>query len=426
MNTVEVKKLSPSRVKLDIVVGADEVDEAIRYASSVVSRLKERPLGEKQLGRDPEQTERNAAKTRATRQVVERAVERAVADNGLRLAKTPQLALDKLVEEGKPYRFSVEVDTVPLLRLKDYSNLSVPIDFEFGVTDEDVDARLEEIRQRSAEVKKDSNEPISDLDLVEISFDSFIDGEPYEGSKVVGMMYEMGSGNLPEAFEQGLMGLVTGDEKVIEFEVPADFENAQIAGKKARFDVKVGRVASRTLPDIDDAFAKDFGYESLDFWRDKIARELASQREGEFEEAREAAARKALADYLLDDVDEDFINVRAEQMFQAFVTDLRQQGVSFDEYKQFLQITDEDIRKEMREEASHLVRENLALESLFFNEGMKLTDADAQATADELADESGAPPIPLAEFTKEQQIAIREMTMHRMATEWLMSHVAFE
>ena len=425
MSTVKANRISASKVRLDIVAEAHEVDEAIRFADTIVSRLKERPLGEKQLGVDPEKTARNAVLSRATRSIVESTVERAVHDEGLRLVKQPSLSLDKLVTEGQPFSFSVEIDTVPLLRLSDYSNLSVEVDYDFDVTDEDVDDRLEEIRQRCVEVKKDSQDPISDLDLVELSFESFIDGKPYEGSVVKDMMYEMGSGNLPDEFEQGLLGMKTGEEKTIEFVVPDDFANEQIAGKNARFDVKVGRVAARSLPDIDEAFAKDFGYESLDFWRKKIAGELAQQREADYDGAKEAAARKALADCLLDDVDQDFVNARAEQMFQAFATDLRKQGVSFEEYKQYLQITDEDIRAEMREEAAHMVRENLALESLFENEGMSLSDADVQKTADELAEESGSPSIPLAEFTKEQQIAIREMTMHRMATEWLLEHVQF-
>lgn len=412
-------------MKLDITVPANQVDDAIRFAETIVTRLKERPLGEKQLGNDPERTTRNAILSRATRSIVEKSVEQAVKEEGLRLAKQPSLSLDKLVEEGNPFSFSIEIETVPLLRLSDYSELKVPVEYSFDVTDEDVDDRLEEIRQRCVEVKRDSTDPISDLDLVELSFESFIDGEPYEGSVVSGMMYEMGSENLPIEFEQGIMGLVTGDEKTVEFVVPADFENEQIAGKTARFDVKIGRVATRTLPDVNEDFAKDFGYESLEFWRNKIARELAQQREADYDGAKEAAARQALAECLIDDVDQDFINVRAEQMFQAFATDLRKQGVSFEEYKKHLNITDDDIRAEMREECAHMVRENLALESLFANEGMLLTDEDVQKTADELAEESGSPSIPLAEFAKEQQEAIREMTMHRMATEWLLEHAVF-
>ena len=236
----------------------------------------------------------------------------------------------------------------------------------------------------------------------------------------------MGSGQLPDAFEEGLRGLRTGDERSIEFEVPNDYANSDIAGKTARFDVTVGRVAACELPEINDEFAKSFGYESLEFWREKIRKELAVQEEREVEERREKAAREALADCLKESVPADLINARAEQLLQAFKQDLSNQGTSFEEYCRFLGLTERDVRDEMREESAELVRENLALEALFRSLGYELNDEEIQKTVTDLAEESGAPPsTSISEFNQEQQMAIREMTMHRMATEWLMSHAKF-
>ena len=80
----------------------------------------------------------------------------------------------------------------------------------------------------------------------------------------------------------------------------------------------------------------------------------------------------------------------------------------------------------MKEEASHALRENLALESLFRDQGFKVTKDDLQKTADDVALDNGLSlNMPFEGLSAEQQQAIREMTEHRLATEWLMEHATF-
>lgn len=426
MSNETITKIGNDKLCVDFSIDAEKVDEAIENAERLVAALKERPLGKKQLGDDPEQTTRNAVLSRATRAVAERAIKDVIESRSIRLTSSPKTEIENLVVPGTPYLFSIELDIVPEYDIVGFDDLVVTYQAQDEVSDEDVERRLGEIQARSAEVERDSAKPIDDNYVVELSFESFIDGEPYEGSVAEGYTYTMGSGQLPDAFEEGLRGLRTGDERSIEFEVPNDYANSDIAGKTARFDVTVGRVAACELPEINDEFAKSFGYESLEFWREKIRKELAVQEEREVEERREKAAREALADCLKESVPADLINARAEQLLQAFKQDLSNQGTSFEEYCRFLGLTERDVRDEMREESAELVRENLALEALFRSLGYELNDEEIQKTVTDLAEESGAPPsTSISEFNQEQQMAIREMTMHRMATEWLMSHAKF-
>lgn len=426
MSNETITKIKNDRLCVDFTVAAEEVDKAIENAERLVAALKERPLGEKQLGDDPEQTTRNAVLSRATRAVAEKAIKRAIESRNIRLTSNPKTEIENLVVPGMPYLFSIELDIVPEYDVVGYEDLVITYDADDEVTEQDVQARLEEIQGRSAEVERDSDKPIDDNYIVELSFDSFIDGESYDGSAARGYTYTVGSGQLPAAFEDGLKGMRSGEKKTIEFVVPQDYANPDIAGKSARFDVVVGRVAACELPRIDEDFAKSFGYESLDYWKDKIARELRAQRKYELEDRREKAAREAIARCMDAEVPADLVNARAEQLLQAFKQDLSNQGTSFEEYCRFLGLTEKDVRDEMREESATLVRENLALEGLFRSLGYELDDQEVQKTVTDLAEESGAPAsTSFAEFNQEQQMAIREMTMHRMATEWLMSHATF-
>lgn len=421
-----VTRIDKSHERLDITVDAKTVDKAIEKAKAVVSKLSERPLSEKQLGKDPAQTKKSAVLSRATRSVAEEAVRDAIQTHGLRPSKNPTTSIDEFVTPGKPFSFSIVIDVVPELDLKYFDKLVVNYDADTEVTDEDVDNRLEEIRGRSAEVEKDSDKPISENDIVEVSFDSFIDDEPYEGSSVDGYAYTVGSHEMPDEFEAALVGMHANEGKTVEFKIPEDFDNEEIAGKTARFDIKVNRVASCTLPEVDDAFAQEFGYEDLAFWRNKIKNELQNEKEGNLEEIKEKAAREALADELEDEPGDDVITATAHRMLAAFKTDLQQQGTNFDEYCRYLHLAEEDVFNEMKEEATTITRENLALESLFRRCNFKINHRELRKTIGELLEENGMPKsISFEQFNQDQQTAIREMTMHRMATEWLMEHADF-
>ncbi len=421
-----VIEIDSSKIRVDMVVGASEVDAAIDGARAVVAQLKTRPLGERQIGTDPEKAVEGAVATRATRAVAERAIREAVEENGLRLAAPPKADIDRLVAPGFDYAFSVVLDLVPELSLSDLDGLVARVETSPEVAPEDVDARIDEVRFRSATVQRDSLEPISEDDFVELSFESFIDGRPYEGNVAEKYLYAMGSRTLPCAFEDGLVGLRSGDAATIEFTVPLDYENRELAGRKARFDVVIGRVASHTMPEADDDFARTFGYESMAVWREKLFVDLASRKQAAYRDACEKAARAALADRLTGDVDQNLLDRHAEGMYQAFRRDLLQQGVSFDDYLDRLGLTETDVRRGIKEESDVFVRENLALESLFRMLGYVITDEDVQITLNELAGE-GALGVKNPElFSHDQMTALREMTVHRKATEWLLAHVRFE
>lgn len=426
MGRATVARIGDDKVRVDCTVDAAEVDSAVAEAGFIVEDLKKRPLGEKQTGADLEDTSGRAVLVRATRSVVEQAIGSAVEENKLRLTANPQVEIEELVCEGKPYSFAIELSVVPEFSLREYRSLEVKLDQRGDVTPEDIDARLEEVRSRSAEVEKDSNKPISQNDIVELSFESFIDGEAYDGSTASGYSYTLGSLYLPQPFEDGLIGMRSGESKTIEFIVPQDYGSPEVAGKKARFDVEVGRVASCTLPQIDDVFAQSFGYDSLAAWRDKLKGELEQEKDALHAEMREKAVRQALADCMVGTVDDAVIGARAESMYQAFKLDLEQQGLAYEEYCRFLGLTDAMVREEMKGEAAVLLRENLALESLFRELDLQINETEVQKTADEMAGNSGlGSRMDLGDLQPKQLDALREMTVHRMATEWLLENVTF-
>ena len=422
-----IERVDAQTVRMEITVPSSEVDEAIEKARKTVDALKVRPLGAKQVGDDPKLAVERAVANRATRTVVENAVHEVVASKGLRLTANPQLDLSETVVAGQDFSFSLEASVVPELTIEPFDRLTVRLHQAELVSEEDVDARFEEILIRSANVEKGSSEPVGPDDLVRISFTSTIDGEAYVGNSAEGVGYQMGSLMLPQAFEDGLIGMRAGDEKVVEFVIPSDFDNDEIAGKQAHFDVKVSDVAKVVRPELNDDFAREFGYRDLAHFRETLRGRIAEERDASMEEQREKRAREELAARLIGDVPDTLAQAQSLRMLEAFKLQMKQQGVEFSEYCSYLGITEQDVLAEMREQAAEDVRENLALEALFRHMGIEMTEADKKRTADELAFDSGVSPESLfAEMGQDKQAAIEEMTQHRLATEWLLDHCDFE
>lgn len=425
-NVVSFERVDETTVRVQITVPQVKVDEAFESAQKVVEALKARPLGEKQLGVDSEQTVARAVANRATRTVVEAAVHDVVESSEIRLTANPEVDLKATVERGRDFSFAFEAKVVPELSLKPFNRLQVMLDRVADVTEADIDAKLEEIRARSATVQKGSKEPIGSDDLVRISFTSTLDGQEYEGNNAKDVGYQMGSFMLPKPFEDGLLGMKAGDARTIEFVVPADFDNSEIAGKVARFDVEVSDVSKVVLPDLNDEFAREFDYQNLVHFRETLKGRLAEEKAAGFQEERERRAREELANLLVGEVPESLASAQATRMLEAFKMQMKQQGVEFSEYCGYLGISEKDVLDEMREQAAQEVRENLALEALFRHEGLQVTETDKKRTAEEMALGNELSPESLfRDMNQDQRAAIREMTEHRMATEWLLEHCDF-
>jgi trigger factor len=126
------------------------------------------------------------------------------------------------------------------------------------VTDADVDGMLEKLRkQRVSWEPKDAAAAVGDR--VIIDFVGTIDGESFSGNKASNLPLELGSKTMIDTFEDQLVGAKAGEERSIEVKFPADYSFADVAGKPARFEVKVSQVQAARLPELDDSFADSFG-----------------------------------------------------------------------------------------------------------------------------------------------------------------------
>jgi trigger factor len=242
-----------------------------------------------------------------------------------------------------------------------------------------VDTQIEHTRERFANLEPVEDRGIEAEDFVQLSFVGTVGGEEYEGNTVDKYLYEMNRGLMPSEFDEGLIGLKAGDTTEVEFEIPETSSKEEFVGKTAHFDITVHEVKAKVLPELDDEFASTAGgFETLSEMRDDLMTKMSDVKRAGRERALERKAREALAERLEGDVPEAMVTSRHESMLREFVDGLQQRGMSVEQYLEATGYEFEQIGEDMKEQASMLVREELALEALFRALDMEVTDEDLE------------------------------------------------
>ncbi|MCW8923831.1 MAG: trigger factor [Gammaproteobacteria bacterium] len=182
----------------------------------------------------------------------------AVTQENLRPASDPSIEPISF-ESGKPLEYVATFEVYPELELAPVSELEIE-KMTAEITEQDVDNLLETLRKQKSnwsEVERAAENG----DRVTISFKGSIDGELFEGGSADNVPLELGSGNMIPGFEEQIVGLAKDAESTIKVTFPDDYSASNLAGKAAEFAVSVSKVEAPELPELDDAFAKDFGVE---------------------------------------------------------------------------------------------------------------------------------------------------------------------
>jgi trigger factor len=321
-----------------------------------------------------ERVGRDAVLEQALRDSLPEWYERALLDTGIAPVGDPQLNVSSLPEAGEELAFSIEVAVRPKARLGDYKGLEVG-KLEPEVPDEAVQAELDRLREGFASLNP-VDRPAAEGDLVLIDYSGTADGEPFEGSEAADLMVELGTESLLPEFDQALAGASAGDEVTVEVGFPEDHRPESLAGKQAKFVVKVKEVREKELPELDDEFAAEASeFETLDELREeirgRIAAALETRAESEFQEAAvDAAAERATLD-----LPKELIHARAHDMWERLERTLQARGIDPQTYVQMQGKTREELVTELESDAERALRREATLEAV--------TDAEAIEVSDE-------------------------------------------
>ena len=316
------------------------------------------------------------------------AYEAAITELGLDVVAQPKIDV-KSIEKGQDWTLTAEVVTKPEVKLGAYKDLEVSVEASKEVTDEDVDAKLENERKNLAElvVKEGAAE---NGDTVVIDFVGSVDGVEFDGGKGENHSLELGSGQFIPGFEDQLVGSKAGDEVEVKVTFPEDYQATDLAGKDAVFVTKVNEVKAKEVPALDDELAKDLDdeVETLDELKAKYRKELEAAKEIAFDDAVEGAALDlAVENAEIVELPAEMVEDEVHRAMNEFMGNMQRQGISPEMYFQITGTTQEDLHKQYEADADKRVKTNLVIEAVAAAEGFDATEEEIQKEINDLAAE---------------------------------------
>lgn len=188
-------------------------------------------------------------------QLVETSYSQAIEQEKLKPAGMPKIE-PKVGEDETIFSYVATLEVMPEIEQVNLGgSLKRPV---AEVTDADVDNMVDKLRQQRVTWNA-VERPSANGDQVKINFKGTIEGEPFKGGSADDVPLVLGSKSMIEGFEEGLVGMVKAETRTLELKFPEDYRVKDLAGKQVSFHVEVNEVAEPVLPEVDEAFAKEFG-----------------------------------------------------------------------------------------------------------------------------------------------------------------------
>jgi trigger factor len=391
---MEVTELGPMKRALKIEVPVEEVAQRFVQAYKELNRQVRVPGF--RPGKAPqallEQRYAKAVEEDVVRSLVPDYYDRAVRQAGISpvLVEIPPLERVRIKRDA-PFTFTATVEIKPNIELRDYkapNPISLKPDTR-TVTDEQVAKGMNVLREQHARLEAPpAGHKAAEGDFVILSVEGFLDDQPLEGSKKAGHLHKVGSNAsvLGLEIDQHLLGKSEDDTIEIPQPYPANHPDARVAGKTVIFKLMVDAVKIKTLPALDDEFAKDCGaYGSLAELQDRLRTEMEKALKREIEEGYKDTIVKRLVETHHFELPETLVDRELEAIIRQHMQRQHRGGGGT---ASALETTDlAKLRQENREEAARRVKISLILEAVAEKEQLTVTQEDLDNEVRRLASE---------------------------------------
>ena len=302
-----------------------------------------------------------------------------LSERGEKSATQPEIVMtedekeaEKILSAQADLEFTLSYEIIPAIELKSVDGIKVTREV-VEVSEDEINEQIGKIAEsaRTFEAKKGK---AADGDRVTMDYLGKVDGVPFDGGKDEDAELVIGSNRFIPGFEEQLVGLKAGDEKVITVTFPAEYPAANLAGKEATFDITVKDVAAPAAVEINDELATKLGLESVDKLKEVVRSQIESQYGN--------VTRQKVKRQILDQLDEIYkfeapsklVDAEFENIWRQINTDLAQSGKTFEDED----TTEEKAREEYRALAERRVRLGLVLSEIGEKAGVEVSEEEMQ------------------------------------------------
>ena len=404
----KVTELGDSRVRLQVEVPPGELEGRLAQKAQQLGRQLKLPGFRR--GKVPaplviQRIGREVVLEEAVRETLSSWYSDAIESAGIVPVGDPQLDLGELPPQGQSLEFSIEIGVLPKAVLGQYTELEVGRR-EPEVGEGDIEREMAAMRERLARLQT-AERPAGEGDFVVVDYvGSLAAGDssggerqwvPFAGGEGRDQLIELGGGNLIPGFEQALLGAGAGDARTALLTFPADYGNQELAGREASFEVTVKEVKRKQLPELDEDFAVDAGFDDLDELREDIrAQLLEAERERIEGEFRQAALDAAVAEAKVA-VTPELIAARAREMWERMLHSLAHRGISREAYLQIVGREESQILSDMAPDAELALRREAVITAVVAAEGIRPSNEELLEALIPTAEREGVEPAQLLE-----------------------------
>ena len=385
-----VEKISSNKVKLSFDIDAAKFDEAMGKAYIKVRGQVAIPGFRK--GHAPRKMIENmygegVFYDEAFELIFDEVYGPAIDENKLEVVDRPQVDIQQ-IGTGKNLQFTCEVFVKPDVTLGEYKGVEVKKEHTL-VTEDDVNAEIEKERNKQAAEVSVDDRAVAEGDTVNLDYSGSVDGVKFAGGTAEGQTLKIGSHTFIPGFEEQMVGMTVGEEKDLNVTFPEKYHAENLAGKNAVFHVKVNSITKTELPELDDDFAQDNGFDTFDAYKADVAKKLQEIADTNYDvEIENALIEKAVANAQMD-IPAAMIDDQLNYVMRDVEYSMMRQGLRMEDYLKYTGQTREQMAQQYRGEAENRVKIQLVLEAIRKAENIEPTAEDIDEQSAKQAKRAG-------------------------------------
>ncbi|SDA23602.1 trigger factor [Ruminococcus sp. YE71] len=387
MSLKAVNNVATNRYELEIEISAEEFEAAVQAA--YIRQRKNIAIPGFRKGKAPRKLiEREYGEgvfyEEAVNAAAPEAVDKAVEESKLEIVARPDVEVTAVGKEGVTLK--ARCVTKPEVTIDGYKGIEVERVVK-AVTDEEVDARAQQLTERNARLVSVEDRAAQNGDTVTIDFKGFKDDVAFEGGEASDYDLELGSNTFIPGFEDQIVGHSVGEEFDVNVTFPEEYQVEDLKGAPAVFKIKLKEIKFKEVPLLDDDLVKDSTeFDTVDAYKADIRKNMEEQAERVADSDVENKLFDAVVEKMQADVPQEMYDARINEMLQDLAGRLAPQGISLQQYFQYTNQSLDDVKKVYETQAKKQVDLRLALEKIAEIEGVEPNAEEIEAEYQRVAD----------------------------------------
>ena len=422
MKTI-LEDISPVKKKLLIEIDSKEVDKKLNQAYGEIRKTAKIP------GFRPGKVPRKILETYFGSQVIDDVTRGLISESfpkavdEVKTFPLGQPILEKeALKQGQDFNYSAIIEVRPEFEVKDYLGVDVEKEL-FSISEEDVQKRLEEIREANGKMTSIEEErQIRDGDFVIVDYERFEDSQLVEDVKSSNLLVKVGKNDFHPKFDEALIGLKKEDETEVDIDFEENFYHTKLAGKSVNFKIKIVDIKELVLPELNDEFASNLGADlkDLDSLKNELKNAITSQEEKRIDNELKQRLLEKISEGIDFELPEVLVDAEIDFSARRLNDNLERSGSSLEKAG----ISEAGLKKEFRPASEKRVREMLILDRIAKQDEIDINDDDLEEGYGKLAESMGQDVETVKKYyeARGQVDALKEELLKEKTLNYLVNH----